>query len=277
MEGDFYGCKLAASEYSDPMTAKRPLFVAANWKMHTRLVDGRVLVQEMSDYLRQAPVAGAVDIAICPPFPYLHMHEGAAHQAGMWLGAQDCHAADDGAFTGDVSAAMLKDVGCDVVILGHSERRALHQETDAMISAKLRTAVAAGLHVILCVGEALAQRELGKEHFLPQLETQLLASLPEGVADAQVSVAYEPIWAIGTGKTATLEEISEVHVQLHHILRTKRNLNLRVLYGGSVKANNALEILSLPVVDGVLVGGASLKAPEFCTIINAAQHAYRQR
>ncbi len=200
------------------------------------------------------PAANAT-IILCPPFTLL-----AEAGTKFALGGQDCHAQAQGAHTGDISAAMLKDAGCTYVIVGHSERRQNHGETDASVHAKAGAALTAGLTPIVCVGETLEQRKSGRAEAV--VAQQIRESAPQG----EFILAYEPIWAIGTGETASEADIAAMH---RHI-KTLLPANTPVLYGGSVKASNAKEILYIPGVDGVLVGGASLKAEEFCAIIDAA-------
>jgi triosephosphate isomerase len=237
----------------------RPL-IAGNWKMHGTL---RACVA-----LAEAIRAGADDIdaelLICPPFPYIQAIALSLLGQPVAIGGQDCHLALQGAHTGDVAAPMLRDCGATYVILGHSERRADHGETDAVVRAKAATAIAQGLTPIICVGETLAQREAGKAE--PVVRAQLAGSLPEGFAEAAGVVAYEPVWAIGTGKTPTEADIAAIHAAL----RAAAGPTTRLLYGGSVKPANAAAILALPHVDGALVGGASLVAQDFLAIARAA-------
>ena len=208
-----------------------------------------------------APVvtkAAAAEVVVCPPYPYL----AACVAAGMVTGGQDCHAQAQGAHTGDVSAAMLKELGCCYVIIGHSERRGAYGETDALVAAKAQAALDAGLTPIICVGEAWETRQAGGAE--AAVVAQLCASLPKNATDCVV--AYEPIWAIGSGKTPGVDEIEAMHAALRIAVP-----GVKLLYGGSVNAENAKEILSLNGVDGVLVGGASLKPEAFAAII-AASH-----
>lgn len=221
-----------------------------------------------------------ITIGLAPAFVHVTELRQALAGSNVLLGAQTCHAQDEGAYTGEISAAMLRDAGCDFVITGHSERRQHCHETSGQVRDKTAAALRHGLHAVLCVGETLAQREAGT--YLEDIATQLRQSLPESCGRDSLTVAYEPIWAIGTGKTATQNDIAEVHghIQqvLHDVFHTEKNQPIpRVLYGGSVKANNALDILALPVVDGVLVGGASLDASAFKTIIEAAEKSARKR
>lgn len=246
----------------------RPL-IAGNWKMHGTLADAAALAEGVG--AGAAGLAG-VDLLVCPPFPHLAAVRAALAGRAVGLGAQDCHAAAKGAHTGDVSAAMLADIGAAYVILGHSERRADHGETDAAVRAKAEAALAAGLTPIVCVGESEAERLAG--HAEAVVTAQLDASLPEGFAAAGGVVAYEPVWAIGTGRTPTEAEIAAVHATIRARLLARFHAaggGLRILYGGSMKPGNAAAILALAHVDGGLVGGASLVAAEFLAIGRAAK------
>jgi triosephosphate isomerase len=193
----------------------------------------------------------------------------------MMIGAQDCHPAPSGAHTGDLSAPMLADAGAGAVILGHSERRENHHETNDMVAEKARAAHAAGLIAVVCLGETLAQREAAQT--LDVIASQMHASLPDSASAANTVIAYEPVWAIGTGLTPTSAQIAEVHGLLRSLLAERLGAPeaaaLRLLYGGSVKPSNALEIFDIPNVDGALVGGASLKSPDFSPIITALESA----
>ncbi len=237
----------------------RPL-IAGNWKMHGLSADGLALARAVA-----AGGAGiAAEILVCPPAT-LVMAVAAAVQGGpVAAGGQDCHLVAKGAHTGDVSAPMLADAGARYVILGHSERRADHQETDAVVKAKAASAIAHGLVPIVCVGETLAQREAGEAESV--VRAQVAGSLPEGFVAAGGVVAYEPVWAIGTGRTPTEADIAAIHAALRQAVGP----TTRLLYGGSVKPGNAAAILALPNVDGALVGGASLVAEDFLAIARAA-------
>lgn len=240
--------------------------IAGNWKMHGSLA----LAKELLPALAALEVRPGVTTAICPPAPLLG---GVAPLLGrMALGAQDCHAEAGGAFTGDVSAAMLKEAGCRYVIVGHSERRQFHGETDAQVAAKAARALEAGLIPIICVGETLAQRESGAAQAV--VAAQVKASLPPGAsAQTDFVLAYEPVWAIGSGKTPSPDDIRDMHAAIAAQTCACAGLpkeRVAVLYGGSVKAANAKAILSIPGVSGVLVGGASLTAEEFGGIMQAA-------
>ncbi|WP_204623471.1 triose-phosphate isomerase [Crenalkalicoccus roseus] len=243
----------------------RPL-IAGNWKMHGLRADGLALAR--------AVAAGAGDVAaellVCPPFTLLAAIAEALSGGPVAVGAQDCHAAPKGAHTGDVSAPMVRDAGARFVILGHSERRADHGESDGLVRAKAEAAIGAGLVPIVCVGESEAQRLAGQAELV--VTAQVDGSLPDGFAAAGGVVAYEPVWAIGTGRTPTEAEIAAIHAAIRSGLRTRFGAageGMRILYGGSVKPGNAAGILALPHVDGALVGGASLVAEDFLAIARA--------
>jgi len=250
----------------DPVTpGVRPL-IAGNWKMHGTLAEGLALAAA----LRGAPASPA-ELLVCPTFPHIAAVAEALAGRGIAVGGQDCHAAAKGAHTGDVAAAMLRDVGASAVILGHSERRADHGETDALVCAKATAALAARLLPVICVGESEAQRQAGEAEAV--VRAQLAGSLPDGFAARAGVVAYEPVWAIGTGRTPTEPEIAAIHAAIRAALVARFGAAgeaLRILYGGSVKPGNARPILALPHVDGALVGGASLVAADFLAIAAAA-------
>ncbi|MGR3272282.1 triose-phosphate isomerase [Thalassococcus profundi] len=240
---------------------------AGNWKMN-----GTAASLDQIDALAEAD-EGAAEVLICPPATLIH---AAAQRArGVMIGAQDCHTADKGAHTGDLSAPMLADAGASHIITGHSERRADHGETDAVVRAKTEAVWAAGLTAILCIGETLDQREAGET--LEVLAEQMAGSVPDGVTGTQLVIAYEPVWAIGTGKVPTTDQIAEVHEFMFKKLEDRFGSEVagdtRLLYGGSVKASNATEIFAVPHVDGALVGGASLKAEDFAPIVEALNAA----
>lgn len=241
-------------------------YIVGNWKMHGT----RAMLAEARAIDRAAERLMKVEVALAPPYTLIHATRKEASLIG--IGAQDCHPADGGAHTGDISAAMLKDAGAGFAIVGHSERRADHGETDAEVKAKAEAALAAGLHVIVCVGETEKQRDVGEAEKV--VAKQLRGSLPRGDDLAEkVSVAYEPVWAIGTGRTPTFMEIGEMHRSIRKRLGSiygEGAAEVRILYGGSVKAENAAEILRADEVGGALVGGASLTAESFLGIIVAA-------
>jgi triosephosphate isomerase (TIM) len=242
----------------------RPL-IAGNWKMNGRRVDGLALAKAIR--------AGAADLAaellVCPPATLIGIIGEAIEGSPIALGGQDCHTAVSGAHTGDISAEMLADLGCRYVISGHSERRAEHGESDALVRAKAVAAAAAGLVPIICVGESEAERDRGEA--LTVVARQLAASLPDRVEAGATVIAYEPVWAIGSGRTPSAGEIAAMHRHLRRELgrRFAQASGFRLLYGGSVKPANAREILAIGDVDGALVGGASLKAEDFIAIARA--------
>ncbi len=248
---------------------RRPI-VAGNWKMHgTRSENARLIEEIISRY----PDEPAAECIVCPPYVYLQEVGRLLRDSAMLLGAQDVCADTHGAFTGEVSATMLKDVGCQCVIVGHSERRLIYREGDQLVARKFAAAQAKGLVPILCVGEQLAERETGRtgEVVARQLDAVLELCGVQTLTGAVI--AYEPVWAIGTGRNATPEQAQEVHAFIRDRIAA-RDATIaaatRILYGGSVKASNAAELFAMPDVDGGLIGGASLKADEFLAILAAA-------
>jgi triosephosphate isomerase len=245
------------------MTNRRPL-IAGNWKMNglkASVAELGKIIQGSNELSRKA------DLLVCPPATLVMMFATAAHGSTVAIGAQDCHAEPTGAFTGDLSAEMLADAGASAVIVGHSERRIYHSETDTMVRAKALAAWRAGLLAIVCVGETKNQRAAGQT--LDVVGAQLAGSLPNAVIAESVVVAYEPVWAIGTGLTPTPADVSEVHGFIRARLTARfgeTGEEIRILYGGSVKPSNAKELLGVANVDGALVGGASLKADDFLGI-----------
>jgi len=248
----------------------RKIFVAGNWKMHTTRDEAVALALAIS---KGAPPE-RVDLAVCPPFVYLQTIADTLASTDVAVGAQNMYFEPKGAFTGEISAAMLKDVGCRYVVLGHSERRHVFGEPDALVRAKVGAALASGLEPILCVGETLEEREAGKT--MEVVERQLGEGLSGVGGDdiKHVTVAYEPVWAIGTGKNATPDQAQEIHAQIRSLLGRLYSSEVaeatRIQYGGSVKPENARDILAMPDIDGALVGGASLKADSFLGIAKAA-------
>jgi triosephosphate isomerase len=232
--------------------------IAGNWKMNG-------LAASLGEIEALAGALGSpqCDVLICPPATLIARAAAAAAGTPIAIGGQDCHAQASGAFTGDVSAEMLRDAGATAVIVGHSERRQYHGETDAIVAAKAKAAWRAGLVAIICIGETEAERDAGKAYEV--CKTQIAGSVPPGATPANTAVAYEPVWAIGTGKTPTTAEIAQMHAHIKASLPA----GIRILYGGSVKPSNAREILGLDDVGGALVGGASLKAADFLTIVRA--------
>jgi triosephosphate isomerase len=241
--------------------------VAGNWKMNgtaASLREPRLLAAMLRD------VKLRCDVLVCPPATLLRRVRSVMKGSRIKVGGQDCHWNASGAHTGDVSAEMLKDAGCTAVIVGHSERRTNHAETDKMVRDKAGAAHRAGLTAIICIGETLDERKSGKT--LAVVTQQLRGSLPEASAPANTVIAYEPVWAIGTGLTPTVAEVAEVHTHIRGELEKLAGENgkaMRILYGGSVKPSNAAELIAANNVNGALVGGASLKAADFIGIIKA--------
>jgi triosephosphate isomerase len=243
--------------------AIRTKLVAGNWKMNGLRRDGETLARALRERVTAPGAVLGCELLVCPPATLLSTVGGVLVGSGIALGGQDCHAAPKGAYTGDISAEMLADLGCSYIILGHSERRQGHGETDAVVRGKIGAAWRAGLAAILCVGETQRQRQAGEA--VAVVSSQLAGSVPEDATAASLVVAYEPVWAIGTGLTATIEDISAMHAEI----RGRTPSGARILYGGSVNPRNADAILSLPDVDGALVGGASLDAADFWAIVQS--------
>ncbi|TCU11761.1 triose-phosphate isomerase [Rhizobium sullae] len=240
--------------------------IAGNWKMNG-LASSLAEIEALKGLTGKA----ACDIVVCPPFTLIENAAKRSKDSTVIVGAQDCHPEASGARTGDISAGMLVDAGARFVILGHSERRASHNETDAIVASKAVAAHMAGLTTIICIGETGDERDDGKA--IDVVGGQLRGSMPASAASSNVAIAYEPVWAIGTGLVPTIEEIEEVHSSIRQMLEERLGDDgrlVRILYGGSVKASNAAAIFRAANVDGALVGGASLKAAEFAEIISAA-------
>ena len=243
--------------------------VAGNWKMNGSLAANAALVQAL---LADRAQAWGCDVAVCVPAPYLAQLQSLTQGSALALGAQDVSAQEGGAFTGENSAAMLKDFGVRYCLVGHSERRQYHQESDALVATKAQRALAAGITPIVCVGETLAEREAGATEAV--IKRQLAAVVHvNGHCISEIVLAYEPVWAIGTGKTASPEQAQAVHAVLRQQLQAASASadRVRILYGGSMNAGNATSLLAQPDIDGGLIGGASLKAADFLSIIRAAQ------
>lgn len=249
----------------------RRSFIAGNWKMHLDRAGAVALATRVA---KRASEFAGLDIAVCPPFVYLEAVAAAVAGSSVALGAQNMFHQGQGAFTGEVSPAMLVDVGCKYVILGHSERRAIFRESNDDVNKKVHAALAARITPILCVGEQLSEREAGRT--LEVVREQFDGSLAGVVAEqmATIVIAYEPVWAIGTGKVATPEQAEQVHADLRKLIESRYNAQVaaqvRIQYGGSVKPDNAKALLSQPNIDGALVGGASLKAEDFLGILAGA-------
>lgn len=241
-------------------------YIVGNWKMNGT----RAMLNEARAIDRAAARLPRVQVAVAPPATLIYRTREAVELVGV--GGQDCHVEESGAFTGDISAMMLKDAGADFTIVGHSERRTLHGESDEIVRAKAETALSAGLAVIVCVGETEAERDAGRAEAV--VGRQLEGSCPrtEGAVD-KLTIAYEPVWAIGTGRVPTLEDVAAMHARIRAklvALYGDAGANARILYGGSVKADNAASLLAIPDVGGALVGGASLTAESFLAIVGAA-------
>jgi triosephosphate isomerase len=247
------------------MEAPMKKLAAGNWKMNGTLAD----LAQAQQLMALHPSAGC-EIVLCPPSTLLAPMAAATKGTPLLLGGQDCHHSPSGAHTGDISAQMLVDAGARYVILGHSERRADHGEADALIAQKVQSAWRAALIAIVCVGETEAQRDA--DTTLDIIAGQLAKSVPDNATSANVVIAYEPVWAIGTGRTPSLTQIAQVHDHIRALLTSRFGVDasqMRLLYGGSVKPNNAVEIFAVSNVDGALVGGASLKAQDFAAIVSA--------
>ena len=252
----------------------RKLFIAGNWKMNTSSASAAELAEAL---VKKLASVEAIDLAACPPFVHLQAVGKILAGSPIALGAQDLFYENDGAFTGEISAAMLKDVGCTHVLCGHSERRHVIGETDELINRKLLKALSEGLSPILCVGELLAEHEAGETQ---EVVTRQVRLGLEGVSAADmagVTLAYEPVWAIGTGVVATTDQVQQVHQMIRQLLGelfdSATGENTQIQYGGSVKPSNAAGLLACPDIDGALIGGASLKAADFAAIVEAGMSA----
>jgi triosephosphate isomerase len=248
---------------------RRPI-VVGNWKMHGTRAENARLIEELAG---QYPSNPAADCVVCPPLVYLQEVGRMLRETQIGLGAQDVCADTQGAFTGEVSAAMLKDVGCEYAIVGHSERRLLYRESDQLVARKFASAHSKALVPILCVGEQLTDREAGRTADVVSRQLDVVLELCGAETLKYAVVAYEPVWAIGTGRNASPEQAQEVHALIRARIAArdaKIAAATRILYGGSVKASNAAELFAMPDVDGGLIGGASLKAEEFLAILAAA-------
>jgi len=245
------------------MTTSRTPLIAGNWKMNGAETESVALARAVAE---GAP--GGCELLVCPPAVLIPPVATALKGSGVAVGGQDCHFAEGGAHTGDIAAAMLADVGCSHVILGHSERRADHGESDELVRSKTEAAHAAGLVAIVCVGETLAERDGGET--LARISSQIEGSLPAAATAENTVIAYEPVWAIGTGRTASPADVEEVHSHIRGDIERRFGVGvaggIRILYGGSMKPSNAAELLAINGVDGGLIGGASLKAEDFLTI-----------
>lgn len=252
------------------MSTQRTPFVGGNWKMNTNRAEGVALIDAIGDRMQ----VDGVQVAVFPPFPYL-IGIGERIKGGVILGSQDLWREGNGAFTGEVSTEMLSDCGVSAVLTGHSERRHVIGETDELVNQKTKRALEAGMTAVLCIGELIEQREAGETDAVN--ERQIRAGL-SGVSEdqlAKVVIAYEPVWAIGTGKTATPEDAQKAHATIRALISTMYSpaaaAAMRIIYGGSMKPSNASDLMAMPDIDGGLIGGASLKADDFFGIVEAAQ------
>ena len=245
----------------------RKVLIAGNWKMNGLLANGAALAKDVAAEVKKLGKPEC-EFLVCPPFTLLTTVKKALRGSKVALGAQDCHTAEKGAHTGDISPVMLKDCGCAYVIVGHSERRANHHESNELVCQKAEAAYKAGLKAVICIGETEAERDAGKT--IDVCTKQIMGSVPDSATAVNTVIAYEPVWAIGTGKTPTAADVEEVHAAIRKVVAKKLGKaianKMRLLYGGSVKPSNAAELLALPDVDGGLIGGASLKASDFMGI-----------
>jgi len=250
----------------------RRKLVAGNWKMNGGLAANAALIADVKAGL--AAAGAQADVAVCVPSPYLAQVQAAVAGSALALGAQDVSAHANGAYTGEVSGAMLAEFACKYAIVGHSERRAYHGETDAVVAAKAVAALKSGLTPIVCVGETLDEREAGQTDVVVGRQVDAVLTVLDAADVEKIVVAYEPVWAIGTGKTATPEMAQDVHAKLRGKLSAKNAAaaaKVQILYGGSMKPDNAKELLAMSDIDGGLIGGAALKAVDFLAIVQAAQ------
>lgn len=252
-------------------------FIAGNWKMNGSLSNAVKLVSELDEKYKTLPETKPFDLVVCPPATLISTVKNALANSGIFVGAQDVSLNLPGAHTGDLSTDLLKDVGAEYVIIGHSERRTNHQESNPECKAKAERAIADNMKVILCIGETEAEKDAGLT--LDVLNKELSESFPEKASSDNLVIAYEPIWAIGTGKTPTAKDIETVHANIRETLTVLMGIDaaakMRILYGGSVKPDNAAEILHIKNVNGALVGGASLKAADFWAIATASINKQR--
>ena len=245
--------------------------IAGNWKMNGSKADAISLAQELVALVKNdLDILQRADLLVCPPFLHIESVQKAIGSSELSTGAQDCAQTSNGAYTGDISAAMINDIGCEYVILGHSERRTNHQESDSIVSQKAKTAHEHDLITIICVGETAEERDQGKENDV--IGGQLDGSIPDTATTNNIVIAYEPVWAIGSGKTASPEDVANMHAFIRAKLENRftDGNTVRILYGGSMKPENAKALLSTPNVDGGLIGGASLKADQFIAIAKEA-------
>lgn len=254
------------------MPQQRRTLIAGNWKMNGGLAVNASLLQNLLAAPEMASDASSCEVLVCVPAIYLPQCESALKSSRIALGAQDVSAHQSGAYTGEVASSMLADFSCEYVIVGHSERRAYHHESNELVAQKALQALRSSIFPIVCVGETLEQREAGKTNEVVVTQLRAVMDVLDDGALARIVVAYEPVWAIGTGKTATPEMAQEVHAVLRSVLAERSEFaanKVRILYGGSMKPDSAQELLAMPDIDGGLIGGASLKAVDFLSIIKA--------
>lgn len=253
------------------MSQQRRTLIAGNWKMNGGLAANAHLLEGLS--LASLDPVSSPEVLVCVPAVYLAQAEASVKSSRIAIGAQDVSAHQSGAYTGEISSSMLADFSCQYVIVGHSERRAYHHESNELVAQKALQALRSSIFPIVCVGETLEQREAGKTNEVVVTQLRAVMDVLDDGALARIVVAYEPVWAIGTGKTATPEMAQDVHAVLRATLAERSEFaatKVRILYGGSMKPDNAKELLAMPDIDGGLIGGASLKAIDFLAIVNAA-------
>ncbi|MFK7759131.1 MAG: triose-phosphate isomerase [Phycisphaerales bacterium] len=257
------------------MSPHRTPFVGGNWKMNTNADEGKALIDALASQMKSSSLETGIDVAVFPPFVYLRELNNQIGNSPIKLGAQDLWTTDNGAYTGEVSTAMLNDCGVTAVLTGHSERRHVIGESDELVNQKTHRGLDGGMTVVLCIGEQIHEREAGQTDAVN--EQQIRAGL-EGVDESKLGhivIAYEPVWAIGTGKTATPGDAQEAHANIRSLIASMYSDaaagSMRIIYGGSMKPGNAVELMAMPDIDGGLIGGASLNADDFCGILSAAQ------
>ena len=245
----------------------RQTLIVGNWKMNGMNFDGTALAKGIADKIKAAGDT-SFEMVVCPPYTLISSVVATLSGSPLSVGAQDCHTEENGPYTGDISASMLKDMGCSFVIVGHSERRSKYGETDTQVQSKAKIANSIGLNTVICIGETETERDTGDT--VNVVKAQILGSVPGSATAKNTVVAYEPVWAIGTGRTPTIDEVQKVHEVIRSQLALKLGADtangIRLLYGGSMNAENAKGLLSLPDVDGGLIGGASLKVNDFWTV-----------
>ncbi len=245
----------------------RKILIAGNWKMNENTSGAKALSSAIASWYKENS-NNNFDMLVCPPFPLLSIVKESLGDSGVFLGAQDCHMNDKGAHTGDTSAQLLKDIGCSHVLVGHSERRTDHGESDSIVKAKAEAAIKAGLVAVVCIGETLEERDSGKT--LEVNSRQVKQSMPEGATAENTVIAYEPVWAIGTGRIPSSEDVAQTHKAIRKVIAEvigdAEAEKMNILYGGSMKPENAAELIAIEDVDGGLIGGASLKSEDFTAI-----------